>query len=44
MTVQIIGIETFRDGGSIGFYVEGHGVRKHVWLDAPFKGEPQALL
>lgn len=44
MTVRITGIETFRDGGAIEFYVESHGVRRHVWLDTPLKGEPRSLL
>lgn len=44
MAVQITDIETFRDGGSIEFYLERQGVQRHVWLDTPFKGEPRSLL
>lgn len=44
MTVQISDIQTYRDGGSISFRVERHGVGKDVWLETPFRGEPRSLL
>ena len=33
-----------RDGGSVEFFIERDGIKKHVWLDTPLKGEPRTLL
>ena len=44
MPVHIFDIEIFRDGGSIEFHVERDGVRRHVFLETPLRGEPRALL
>ncbi|WP_431256834.1 hypothetical protein ACQ86G_19300 [Roseateles chitinivorans] len=44
MSVHIFDIEIFRDGGSIEFHVERNGVRRHVFLETPLRGEPRALL
>ena len=44
MTVQITDIATFRDGGSIEFFIERDGIRKRVLLDTPLKGEPRTLM
>jgi hypothetical protein len=41
--MRICEIEIYRDGGSIEFQVEREGIRKHVWLNTPFAGEPRAL-
>jgi len=34
----------FRDGGSIEFYVERDGIKRHVWLESSLFSSPQALI
>ncbi|WP_395752094.1 hypothetical protein [Prosthecobacter sp.] len=42
--MNITGIEFYRDGGSIEFFIERGGIKERIWLETPFAGEPRALL